>query len=85
MDIDVEALWRAAGWDVLVVEDGNDASSVLDALEGMRDSDSGKPHVIVADTTKGKGISFMEGSLNWHARPMNKDQYEQAVSDLENA
>ncbi len=85
MDVDIEALWRAAGWDVLVVEDGNDPSSVLEALEGMRDSGSEKPHVIIADTTKGKGISFMEGSLDWHARPMNKDQYEQAVSDLENA
>ncbi len=85
MDVDVEALWKAAGWDVLVVEDGNDASSVLEALEEMRDSSSGKPHVIIADTTKGKGISFMEGSLAWHARPMSKEFYEQAVSDLENA
>jgi transketolase len=85
MDVDIEALWRAAGWDVLVVEDGNDAFSVLAALEGMRDSSSGQPHVIIANTTKGKGISFMEGSLNWHARPMNQEQYEQAVSDLENA
>jgi transketolase len=85
MDVDIEALWRAAGWDVQVVEDGNDPASILDALAGMRDSGSGKPHVIIANTTKGKGISFMEGSLDWHARPMNKDQYEQAVSDLENA
>jgi transketolase len=85
MDVDIEALWRAAGWDVQVVEDGNDPASILDALEGMRDSGNGKPHVIIANTTKGKGISFMEGSLDWHARPMNKDQYEQAVSDLENA
>jgi transketolase len=85
MDLDVEAFWRAAGWDVLVVADGNDASSVLEALEGMSDSSSGKPHVIIANTTKGKGISFMEGSLGWHARPMSNEFYEQAVSELENA
>ena len=85
LGVDIEALWRAAGWDVLVVEDGNDASSLLAALEGMRDSSSGKPHVIIANTTKGKGISFMEGSLNWHARPMNQEQYDQAIADLENA
>ena len=85
MDVDVEALWRAAGWDVLVVEDGNDASSVLEGLEGMRDSSSVKPHVVIANTTKGKGISFMEGSLSWHARPMDREFYEQAVSELENA
>ena len=85
MDVDVEALWRAAGWDVLVLEDGNDAASLLDALEGLKESSGGKPHVIIANTTKGKGISFMEGSLNWHARPMNEDQYELASADLENA
>ena len=85
MDVDLETLWRAAGWDVLVVKDGNDACSVLEALEKMSDSSSGKPHVIIADTTKGKGISFMEGSLSWHARPMDRESYEQAVSDLENA
>ena len=85
MDVDIEALWRAAGWDVLVLEDGNDAASLLDALERMKESGNGKPHVIIANTTKGKGISFMEGSLNWHARPMNQDQYDQAIADLENA
>jgi transketolase len=40
--------------------------------------------MIIADTVKGKGISFMEDSLSWHARPMEKEQYEQAVSELEN-
>jgi len=85
MDVDLEALWRAAGWDVIVLEDGNDVSSVLDVLTTMRNSTSGKPHMIIANTTKGKGISYMEGSLNWHARPMNKEEYEQAVSELENA
>jgi len=85
MDVDLEAVWKAMGWEVLVVKDGNDASVVLEALEIMKNSDSGKPHVIIADTTKGKGISFMEGSLSWHARPMEREDYEKAVSDLENA
>ena len=83
MDVNLEAFWKAAGWEVLVVKSGNDASSVLNALEVMRDSGSGKPHVIIAETTKGKGISFMEGSLSWHARPMEKQFYEKAVSELE--
>lgn len=85
MDIDVEALWRAAGWEVVVLEDGNDPAGLLDAMEGMRASRNGKPHVIIANTTKGKGISFMEGSLDWHARPMNTEQYDRAIADLENA
>jgi transketolase len=85
MDVDLEALWAAVGWEVLVIKEGNDASSVLAALEKMKKSQSGKPHVIIADTTKGKGISFMEGSLSWHARPMEKEDYDKAVSELENA
>jgi transketolase len=84
MDVDLEALWRAVGWEVLVVKDGNNASSVFEALEKMKKSQTGKPHVIIADTTKGKGISFMEGSLSWHARPMDKEFYDKAVADLEN-
>jgi transketolase len=85
MDVDIEALWRAAGWDVVVVEDGNDAARLLEAMEEMRESRNGKPHMIIANTTKGKGISFMEGSLDWHARPMNEEQYARAIADLENA
>jgi transketolase len=85
MDIDIEALWRAAGWDVFVLDDGNDAAKVLAALEMMRDSTSGKPHVIIANTVKGKGISFMEDSLDWHARPMNGDQYNEAIRYLDQA
>lgn len=84
MDVDIEALWRAVGWEVRMVEEGNDVSRVLEALEEMRDSQSGKPHVIIAETIKGKGISFMEDSLNWHARPMPKEFYDQAVTELEN-
>ncbi len=83
MDVDLIAMWKAAGWEIMVVEDGNDVTSVLDALEKMKNSSSGKPHMIIANTTKGKGISYMEGSLNWHARAMDKEQYEQAVSELE--
>lgn len=85
MDVDIVDMWKAVGWEVLVVEDGNDLPSILSGLEKMKNSTSGKPHMIIANTTKGKGISYMEGSLNWHARAMDKDQYEQAVSELEKA
>lgn len=85
MDIDLEALWQAAGWEMLVVKDGNDAASVLNALRTMKESRSGKPHVIIAETKKGKGVSFMEGNLSWHARPMDREHYDMAVAELENA
>ncbi len=68
MDVDVEALWRAAGWDVLVLEDGNDAASLLDALEGMKESRRGPRHALIANTTLGQGCPYMVASLNWHPR-----------------
>ena len=83
MDFDIEAAWRAFGWEVLVIDDGNDVAAVTEAIKKMINSNSEKPHVIIANTVKGKGISFMEGSLNWHARVMDKEQYEEAVSYLE--
>ncbi len=82
MDIDLEAFLKAAGWDVAVVKDGNDLPSLLEVFEKMKNSTNGMPHVIIANTTKGKGISYMEGSLSWHARSMDKEQYEHAVSEL---
>lgn len=83
MDFDIEAAWRAFGWEVLVIDEGNDIATMIKAIEEMKNSNSGKPHVIIANTVKGKGVSFMEGSLNWHARVMDKEQYEEAVSYLE--
>lgn len=85
MDVDLISLWRAVGWEVLVIDEGNDVASIVDALKQMRDSKSGKPHVIIANTIKGKGISYMEGSLNWHACAMNQEHYDIAVSELVDA
>lgn len=83
MDLNLEAIWSAFGWEVIVVENGNDVSCVLPALETATNSDSGKPRVIIANTVKGKGISYMENNLGWHAAPINHEQYQQALSDLE--
>lgn len=85
MDFDIAGAWKAFGWEVVVLKNGNNVSDIIDTLNKMKNSDSGKPHVIIAETVKGKGISYMEGSLNWHAATMNKDQYDQAISDLDNA
>lgn len=82
MDLDLEAIWKAFGWDVRVVKEGNSVEQVLTALEAMKNSACEKPHLIIAETVKGKGISFMENNLGWHAAPISKEQYEQALSDL---
>jgi transketolase len=83
MDFDIAGAWRAFGWEVMVIDDGNDVATIIEAIKMMKNSNSGKPHVIIANTVKGKGISFMEDNLNWHARGMEKEQYDEAVSYLE--
>ncbi len=82
MDLNMVSIWEAFGWDVIELKDGNDIVAIIEALNKLKNSKNGKPHVIVANTVKGKGVSFMENSINWHARAMNKEQYEQAISDL---
>lgn len=82
MDLDLEAIWKSFGWDVQVVMDGNDISSVLQALAALKQSDVAKPHLLIAHTVKGKGISFMENNLGWHAAPISREQYELAKADL---
>jgi len=85
MDLDLVSIWTAFGWDVKYIDDGNDVEKVLAALEAVKDSDNGRPHVIIASTIKGKGISYMENNLAFHAAPLKKDQYDLAIRELESA
>ncbi len=59
--------WEAFGWDTAMV-DGHDFGSLLAALDGVRDRKSGKPLALIALTTKGRGVSFMENRPIWHYR-----------------
>jgi transketolase len=73
--------WRAFGWEVVGV-DGHDHAALLTALDDAglpRD----KPRVIIADTIKGKGVSFMENQAGWHHGVPNAEQYAQAIAELE--
>ena len=49
------------------------------------DTTAGAPHVLLARTTFGKGVSYMESKIAWHYWPMNDDQYAQAIRELEGA
>jgi len=71
--------WRSFGWEVAEA-DGNDPSSILDALD-VSDLTSGKPSVIIAHTTKGKGVSFMEGNKFSKAVP-DASQLAKALAEL---
>jgi transketolase len=72
--------WRAFGWNVLHV-DGHDVEAVAAALEAARTT-TGKPTMIVADTVKGKGVSFMEGQAKWHSGSVTPEQYAVALAEL---
>ena len=77
----VEEKWSGFGWDVRRV-DGHDVRQVLTAVDASKRT-PGAPHMIIADTVKGKGVSFMEGDPNWHSRPIEEHHYRVAVKDLD--
>jgi transketolase len=78
---DIERKWEAFGWHVLTVN-GHDVAEVLTALDAAAQV-KGQPSVIVADTVKGKGISFAEHNAAFHNGMFTEDQYRQAMAELE--
>ncbi|MBP3334506.1 MAG: transketolase [Clostridia bacterium] len=69
------------GWNVIKI-DGHNYDEILAALDAA-EACKGKPTMILAKTTKGKGVSFMENSVSWHGKAPNADEYEIAVKDLD--
>ena len=79
---DIEPLedkWRSFGWDVQRI-DGHDMDQVYKVL--TLPLDETKPRVIIADTIKGKGVSFMEGKTSWHGVAPSDEDYEKALKEL---
>jgi transketolase len=72
--------WRAFGWDVREV-DGHDVQALQAALAAAPVGDA--PRVIIARTTFGKGVSFMENQIKWHYWPTSDQEFEQAIRELE--
>jgi transketolase len=79
----LEDKWRAFGWNVLRV-DGHDVGAVLDVLDAAKAA-KGVPTVIVADTVKGKGVSFAENTSAFHNASLTQAQYDQALREIEAA
>lgn len=78
----LENKWRSFGWDTLSI-DGNNISEIINALKKSKTRTTyKKPLAIVANTIKGKGVSFMEGDPKWHHGVANDVQYEQAIKGL---
>tara|TARA_Y100000588_G_C14183214_1_gene894654 strand:+ start:529 stop:1356 length:828 start_codon:yes stop_codon:yes gene_type:complete len=75
----VEAKWESFGWDVHRIN-GHDMAEIIKVLETAIHPN--KPRVIIADTIKGKGVSFMEGKTAWHGVAPSKEDYEKALKEL---
>ncbi len=74
--------WRAFGMEVSECE-GNNLASVVSTLEGLKRN--GKPHVMIANTMKGFGVSFIQGKPEWHHRVPKGDEVAQALEELKDA
>lgn len=71
------------GFNTTIAENGNDFESLHAAFEKLDSIPSAHPRCIVAKTTKGHGVSFMENKLEWHYLPMTDEQYRQAQIEIE--
>jgi len=72
--------WEAFGWNVIDA-DGHDMDRILGAFAQVKEI-KGAPTVIIFDTVKGKGVSFMENNPDFHGKACNKKEYEQAMEEL---
>ena len=78
---DPGAKFKSFGWNVVRI-DGHDIKMIMKALDDIPNDPFGTPTMIVADTIKGKGVSFMEGRYQWHGGAPNDEQLETALAEL---
>lgn len=90
LDGDVDAIkgidplaekWKAFNWNVIEI-DGHNIEEVINAYKKAEETKE-MPTVIIANTVKGKGVSFMEGVAGWHGQAPNKEQLEAALAEIE--
>ena len=82
MPIDsIKDRWTAFGWDVTSMN-GDDMDSIVKTFHAI-DYKNGQPHLIISESTKGRGVSFMEGIAKWHHGVLNEEQCLAAVAEIE--
>ncbi len=75
-------IWSSFGWRTLVL-DGHDLGAIATGLRSaVTDAVPGQPTVVLAETTKGRGVSFMEGRFEWHARVPTEEEAARALAEL---
>ena len=71
---------KAFNWNVIEI-DGHDINQIYQAIEEAKKAD--KPTAIIANTIKGKGVSFMENNAGWHGKATKPEEFEKAMKELE--
>ena len=83
MDLgDVSAKWRAFGWNVIEIN-GHDMNEIVKALDRASSMKNEKPTMIISNTIKGKGVSFMELNYKFHGKAPNDEEYKKAIDEIE--
>ncbi len=75
--------WEAMGFEVVEC-DGHDVSEINNQIDLFKARKNGVPKLLIANTIKGKGVSYMENKIEWHYLPMKPENYEIAISDVKN-
>jgi len=73
--------FESFGWNVIKI-DGHDYNQIINAIDEAKKC-KGKPTIVIAETTKGKGVSYMENQVGWHGSAPNKEQRDQAIAELD--
>jgi transketolase len=73
--------WEAMGFEVVEC-DGHDVEEIYNQIDLFKARKNGIPKLLIANTVKGKGVSYMENKLEWHYLPMKAEQYEMAKNDV---
>jgi transketolase len=73
--------WKAFGWEVFRV-DGHDPAALLDAVAARWEDPADRPAVVICDTVKGKGVSWMENVTEWHGGSLNDELRALALEEL---
>lgn len=76
----IDEKFKSFGFEVINI-DGNNIEQIIQALQEAKKTKN-KPTLIVAKTTKGKGISFMENKVGWHGKAPSQEEYEIAMQEL---
>ena len=77
----IDEKFKAFGFEVICI-DGHNFDEIEAAFAKAKET-KGKPTAIIAKTTKGKGVSFMENQCGWHGKAPNDDEFAQAIKELE--